>query len=750
VVITFDAAQASSQKLRAQADTLNDFRNTVRDMEIDYDMELYTIFGGPYPEDIGIGKIYEPGYSGPDLYHYFITDPSPFAEARAGTVNVETFILPFTSNALSTSPTLVNVTYTVDKDSRKILKPAGYTRRDYYGSIQLANQKIDEATIKLDQTIANYKKHVEDINRALQSLQESTTLSELDLTVKDATFGTNYSITMVAFGIKKAVKFAELAAEAAEDAKKAAMEAVPKNFIAGLAAGGDVASAARLAIALAGMPVKAGFKAGGFALEAVAEGLELQKDLVSFIANRSFQVEQNEFNKNEKLRGIDALLGDERGKRLEIYAAAQTLQSAIAERDNAISDGFTLLDERYRFRLRTAADIQDYRYKDMAFRIFRNDAIQRYRQQFDLAARYIYLTAKVYDYETNFRPGDSAAGGDAFLASIVKTRSIGTLSNPTGPNPTPQIGGISGDPGLSDPLRRLLDNWTALEGQLGFNNPDTEVNTFSLRSELLGFRNDLPDSANLWKSYLRDEAYVPNILAVPEFRRYALPFSPTEPMEPGFVFEFSTTVNTGLNYFGKEAQGGDSFFDSSAFATKLRSVGITFDNYENAGLATTPRAYLFPVGLDIMRTPLSAGTTGTVREWSIFDQVLPVPFDLSPGDIGNNPDYIPEVDSLNGSFVELRRYGMLRAYPTSTFRLQDLTASSRLIGRSVWNTRWMLIVPASQLLGSRPTAVSRFIDGTTGTGVTDIKLHMRTYAYHGNTAKKDSEITQPVEGEKEQ
>ena len=37
----------------------------------------------------------------------------------------------------------------------------------------------------------------------------------------------------------------------------------------------------------------------------------------------------------------------------------------------------------------------------MAFRIFRNDALQKYRAQFDLAARYVYLAAKAYDYETN-------------------------------------------------------------------------------------------------------------------------------------------------------------------------------------------------------------------------------------------------------------------------------------------------------------------------------------------------------------
>ena len=54
-----------------------------------------------------------------------------------------------------------------------------------------------------------------------------------------------------------------------------------------------------------------------------------------------------------------------------------------------------------RFRQRPPPRRQDYRYQDMAFRIFRNDALQKYRAQFDLAARYAYLAATAYDYETN-------------------------------------------------------------------------------------------------------------------------------------------------------------------------------------------------------------------------------------------------------------------------------------------------------------------------------------------------------------
>ena len=62
----------------------------------------------------------------------------------------------------------------------------------------------------------------------------------------------------------------------------------------------------------------------------------------------------------------------------------------------AIAQGARLLAERTAFRQATAENISNYRYKDMAFRIFRNDALQKYRAQFDMAARYVYLAAKAY------------------------------------------------------------------------------------------------------------------------------------------------------------------------------------------------------------------------------------------------------------------------------------------------------------------------------------------------------------------
>jgi hypothetical protein len=70
-----------------------------------------------------------------------------------------------------------------------------------------------------------------------------------------------------------------------------------------------------------------------------------------------------------------------------------------------------------------------------------------------------------------------------------------------------------------------------------------------------------------------------------------------------------------------------------------------------------------------------------------------------------------------------------------------MTFDSRLVGRSVWNTRWLLIIPGQALLYDPDEGLDTFIDGPevigglgerTGYGISDIKLFFHTYAYSGN------------------
>ena len=56
-----------------------------------------------------------------------------------------------------------------------------------------------------------------------------------------------------------------------------------------------------------------------------------------------------------------------------------------------------------------------------------------------------------------------------------------------------------------------------------------------------------------------------------------------------------------------------------------------------------------------------------------------------------------------------------------------MTFDTRLVGRSVWNTRWLLIIPIGTLGADEELAFQKFKDS-----VTDIKLFFQTYGYSGN------------------
>ena len=53
--------------------------------------------------------------------------------------------------------------------------------------------------------------------------------------------------------------------------------------------------------------------------------------------------------------------------------------------------------------------------------------------------------------------------------------------------------------------------------------------------------------------------------------------------------------------------------------------------------------------------------------------------------------------------------------------------NSRLIGRSVWNSKWKLVIPGETLLNNPDEGLERFIRT-----VRDVKLHFITYSYSGN------------------
>src|SRR4030095_1129252 len=224
---------------------------------------------------------------------------------------------------------------------------------------------------------------------------------------------------------------------------------------------------------------------------------------------------------------------------MTINARLQELDDAQRKYRGLLAEGDRVQAEREIFRQRTAAIVQGYRTRDAAFRIFRNEKLERYKSLFDLAAQYTFMAAKAYDYETGLLGTDR---GREFINRIVHARALGVVKNGQ-----PQFAGSdNGDPGLSSVLAEMAGDWSVVKRRLGFNNPDAYGTTASLRYE--NFR--IVTNAVRWTEVL-NAARKANLLDDPDVRRYCLQIddgsgSPV----PGLLLEFSTAIGNGLNLFG--------------------------------------------------------------------------------------------------------------------------------------------------------------------------------------------------------
>jgi len=356
--------------------------------------------------------------------------------------------------------------------------------------------------------------------------------------------------------------------------------------------------------------------------------------------------------------------------------------------------------------------------------VARNAALEKYRSAFDLAARYAYLAGTAYDYDTNLG-WDDAGSPARSLAAIVQQRGIGLMtSDPV--NRQPAVGGG----GLSEELAKLKANYDTLKTRLGINNPQNETATFSLRTEAMRILSGTNSDA-AWRLALRSsQIYKTDLWQVPEFQRYCRPFSSaTNGPQPGLVIPFTSQIRPNKNFFGWPLGGMDSSYDPSLYATRIKSAGVWFSGYDAANLAQTPRVYLIPAGQDIMTVPTDPDLS--VRVWDVIDQSIPVPYPSISANL-NSPTWKPLTDSLNGIYGDTRQFSSFRAsgFNSATltpFEQGTVVLDNRLVGRSAWNTRWLMIIPGATFNADATAGLDLFINS-----VRDIKLVLNSYGYSGN------------------
>jgi hypothetical protein len=431
----------------------------------------------------------------------------------------------------------------------------------------------------------------------------------------------------------------------------------------------------------------------------------------------------SEFNELlELLQELSNELQEDPSKRLNMAAAVQDLNMAGAKVRSLEAEANRLIAERAAMNKMLAGRAQGNRYGDMIARLSRDDAARKYESTMDTAVRFAWLAAKAYDYETSLSPGHPA-NAVTVLEDLMKVRQLGQWDGDA-----PKVG----NGGLAEILAKLKANYDALKGNLGLNNPQGETSTLSLRTEGKRILADGSSTSNQkWQSYLAG-TQVADLTQARDFTRHCRPFaSPDGPAQPGFKIEFSSEINPGRNFFGNALAAADHAYSSANFATKLRSVGVGFSGYDVAAdgqqkLAATPRVYLVPVGMDVMR--YSDGLVPKTRGWNVVRQRIPVPFPINTTHLRDYA-FNPAVESLNGSFAELVRQGDFRAYPSAGGALSGSDPAytdSQLFSRSVWNTRWILFIPAASLGSDPKAAMQRFMDT-----VDDVQLQLTTFSSSG-------------------
>lgn len=740
--VLLDRAQGISKLQRQQGQTAINMQQNLIEAEASLNTQLIGIFGFPYEGDIGAGGTYAQDYSGPDIYHYMWMDLEKYGLSDFDLSSVTTITYEVHTDKLESLATNT-VSYQLSS-AGIILKPEDISgSRRAQGRLQTAYGSFIEAYRAFNKARFNY-------NESLEILESEQNW----LLARAATIGSLTAATetyQLVKGIIEAAKLtsdqiyytSELTEELIEDETDGDIEMIPMNTIAGLADGGDLTAPARgiiqeaVTASLTSIKVTQNVEetAKSFLVKSATMAgvaLETAKDL----ANLAFEEHEITFKIEQYLRNLNTA-------NLDLEMAFTKLINAQEAFIAIQADGERLLAERERQRKQAVNRIAAGRYQDMAFRIFHNEALSNYSNAFDLAQKYTYLAAKAYDYETALDL-DSVYDPSSIYREIIGCRTIGHMENGEA-----QLGGIHGDGGLADVLARLKANWIVLEPRLGINNAQTERNWVSLRTELFRIKPSGTDGAQAWQSTL-EQFWVDNLLDHPDFRRYCLPFNNDEGLEgaePGLVIPFSTTIDFSENLFGNPLASGDHAFDSSHYATRIKRIGVMFTGYnlliddqDTPALGTEPRVYLIPIGTDTMRTPSSDG--GQTLLYDVVDQVISPPFPLS-GENLEDKDWTALYDMTQGdaeSLATIRRYPSLRAYHDQETFEDDMISSTRLVGRSVWNTRWLLIIPAGTLHSDREYGLETFIKGADinndGTwdqiGVQDIEIGFETYSTSGN------------------
>lgn len=671
---------------------------------------LIEVFGTPYPSDIGPGKFYAAGYNSYDNKRYFCM-------SRTELLRPDAPIFEFAPDS-SNGPRTISITE--DAWGQCIIEDPNARRRSP-GLVQQRMRDVLLGASALERAVEEYRSLMDGIDDQRQLLLLTDKIEEERISIQ--LDRNSEAIQLSQFrrdAVTRQIRF-ERMARSARFIGNASAEALPRvfGFVGGMAAGAttDPTAPARAGILLAANATAEVLQNTADDARIAALDADRQSRVLELNASSRQVVLSGELADRSRLVEFDALLRREPLLVNELYARAEALRGAVDNYRTAVALGERLIAERNRLSALKSIDTTQRRYRELAYRLLTRESVDAYRDIFDRAVLDTFMLVRLLDFETNFPSGDPRAFAPDLYAELARVRSPGRLSRSGQPM---HEGG-----GLSAVLARLTEIYgNYIDGPTA-SVPRTQI--MQLRQGLFriprsGTDPRLADAEldDLWRDKLRlhvvdSPAELPDLANCCE----------SLPQGPAIVIPFSTPVqssqqDSGLNHFGFVMGAGETGFDADFISAKLKHVRVVLPGYRSGLLRREPQVYFFPAGLDLFLTPKTAGGEVEIRSWNIK------PFDQLP----NGP---ASVDATSLWFAPRARHTSFAALldDRGADPLSAQAYTTQLFGRSVFNTRWYLLIPLRPLnpslvenLGSAADdqILEHLVGSASEAGIVDIEI----------------------------
>lgn len=713
-------ANLAANRLRGNESDFADFEDQVRQTDSGLNDRLIEIFGLPSPSDFTDNDFEDNDGDGVQAVGG-INDPD------------DDFLESGCAGACAGSPDLQN--FLIDEQGYQEL---GFVKRPAVGQIQLAMFELRKAALNLqaaELSLANLEALIDDKAENVALLREEA-VEELEILAtacadRQKVLDRKEQLAKLRENRGKSSKIMGVIGSAAacvtvglgcSEAKSGAL-AVAKERLSDLAGSID--------------PI-----ADAFGIEpdpGIGADFDLQSEelRINCWQTASLTTISNEQDIRAKEIELEDLMRKTPLAILELAGAENTMRQALAVVEKNVKEGGRLVEERERIRRVQTDKLQDFRFRDLAFRTFRNQALEQYGAFFDLAGRYVMLAARAFAYEYNER--DEVA---VQVQRLYQERLLGSE--------------LVTDEGLESVIARLDQKrqesafLTRLQKLSLFDHGGDE---FSLRKNFLGLAIDPANDTNqqqldknkAFRAHLESNI-VQDLLDVPAFRDLAS-IDTDRDAGPALVLNFSTEV-AGRTLFGRRR--GTTFGAPANFDTcsnpKLFEFAILLEGVDNPSALGVDGplvfAHFIPVGTSMLRAPETGNCAlRPVNAWQVVDQRIP----------GVSAVYRDTGGAIIDAFAIPRlatspELNVINRFPVTQAQVRSTDTpifQDELAGWSVWNTQWLIAIPGRQFtdpndppdLVRKKLLILIFDADASGNprspdqnlGIDDIKLRIKAY-----------------------